>query len=115
MCWDAYSYVILRSTGGSSGLGGPSPWRGRGGKRVPAAHGNAFAGGRRTSGMALGDLYEATAGETTDLYYVDTGMYDTAEYGSVYILDAERPALVDTGIGTNHERILDAIETVGLA
>ncbi|MFC7133002.1 MULTISPECIES: MBL fold metallo-hydrolase [Salinibaculum] len=65
--------------------------------------------------MALGDLYEATAGETTDLYYVDTGMYDTAEYGSVYILDAERPALVDTGIGTNYEAILDAMDQVGIA
>jgi len=64
--------------------------------------------------MAIGDVYEATAGDCTDLYYVDTGMYDVAEYGAVYVLDAERPALIDTGIGTNHERVLDAVREVGL-
>jgi len=64
--------------------------------------------------MALGDIYEVTAGESTDIHYVDTGMYDTPEYGAVYILDTERPALVDTGIGTNYETILDAMETVGI-
>jgi len=65
--------------------------------------------------MALGDLYEATAGETSDLYYVDTEMYDTAEYGSIYILDAERPALVDTGIGLRYETIIEAMDEVGIA
>jgi glyoxylase-like metal-dependent hydrolase (beta-lactamase superfamily II) len=64
--------------------------------------------------MALGDLYEATAGDSTDLYYVDTEMYDTPEYGSIYILDAERPALVDTGIGLRYETILDAMREVGI-
>ncbi|WP_135303605.1 MBL fold metallo-hydrolase [Haloarcula amylovorans] len=63
--------------------------------------------------MAIGDVYEAEACE--DVYYVDTGMYDVPEYGSVYILDAERPALVDTGLGTNYERILDAMDEVGIA
>ena len=65
--------------------------------------------------MALGDLYDATAGETSDLYYVDTEMYATPEYGSIYILDAERPALVDTGIGKEYEAILDAMAEVGIA
>ena len=64
--------------------------------------------------MAIGDVTEATAGECTDLWYVDTGMYDTEGYGSVYVLDAERPALVDTGIGTNSERVLDAVRAAGL-
>jgi glyoxylase-like metal-dependent hydrolase (beta-lactamase superfamily II) len=64
--------------------------------------------------MAIGDVFEATTGDCTDLYYVDTGMYDTAEYGSVYVLDAERPALVDTGIGTRYEQVLAAIREVGL-
>jgi glyoxylase-like metal-dependent hydrolase (beta-lactamase superfamily II) len=64
--------------------------------------------------MALGDIYEATAGAATDVYYVDTEMYDTPEYGSVYIVDAERPALVDTGIGTNYEAILDAMGELGI-
>jgi glyoxylase-like metal-dependent hydrolase (beta-lactamase superfamily II) len=64
--------------------------------------------------MAIGDVSRVTTGDCTDLHYVDTGMYDVAEYGSVYVLDAERPALVDTGIGTNYERILAAVESVGL-
>lgn len=62
--------------------------------------------------MAIGDVHEVDA--ATDLFYVDTGMYDTPEYGAVYILDTEKPAIVDTGIGTNYELILDAIETVGI-
>jgi glyoxylase-like metal-dependent hydrolase (beta-lactamase superfamily II) len=65
--------------------------------------------------MALGDIHEATAAGTTDLYYVDVGMYDTPEYGLVYILDAERPTLIDTGTGYHHETVLDAIRAVGLA
>ena len=65
--------------------------------------------------MAEGDVYEVTTGECSDLYYVDTGMYDTSEYGVVYILDAEEVTLVDTGIGTNHEWILNALDEVGIA
>ena len=64
--------------------------------------------------MGIGDVTTVTAGDCTDLYYVDTGMYDVEGYGAVYILDAERPALVDTGIGTNYERLLAAVEEVGL-
>ncbi|WP_255169090.1 MBL fold metallo-hydrolase [Natrononativus amylolyticus] len=64
--------------------------------------------------MDIGDVQEVTAGDCSDLYYVDTGMYETAEYGAVYVLDDDRPAVVDTGIGTNYERILDALETVGI-
>jgi glyoxylase-like metal-dependent hydrolase (beta-lactamase superfamily II) len=64
--------------------------------------------------MALGDVHEATAAGTTDLYYVDVEMYDTPGYGLVYILDADRPTLVETGTGYHHEVVLDAIETVGL-
>ena len=64
--------------------------------------------------MAIGDVNRVTVGSCSDLYYVDTGMYDVAQYGSVYVLDAERPAIVETGIGTNHERILTAIDTAGL-
>jgi glyoxylase-like metal-dependent hydrolase (beta-lactamase superfamily II) len=65
--------------------------------------------------MAIGDLYTVETGDCTDLHYIDTGMYGTEEYGSVYILDAERPAVVDTGIGLRYDAILDAIETVGIA
>ncbi|MDS0260396.1 MBL fold metallo-hydrolase [Haloarcula sp. S1CR25-12] len=63
--------------------------------------------------MAIGDVYDAE--DCADVHYVDTGMYDVAEYGSVYIVDAERPALVDTGIGARYETILDAMAEVGVA
>jgi glyoxylase-like metal-dependent hydrolase (beta-lactamase superfamily II) len=63
--------------------------------------------------MAIGDVFAVDG--CADLYYVDTGMYDTAEYGSVYILDADQPALIDTGIGTRYENILDALDEVGIA
>jgi glyoxylase-like metal-dependent hydrolase (beta-lactamase superfamily II) len=63
--------------------------------------------------MAIGDLYQVE--RVPDVYYLDTGMYDTAEYGSVYAVDAERPAIVDTGIGTRYENILDALREVGIA
>jgi len=64
--------------------------------------------------MAIGDVRPVTAGQCGDLWYVDTGMYDTAEYGSVYILDADRPAVVDAGIGTDVDRIVAALEQVGI-
>ena len=64
--------------------------------------------------MAIGDVTTVTAGDCTDLHYVDTGMYDVSGYGVVYVLDAERPALVETGIGTNYERVLGAVRAVGL-
>lgn len=62
--------------------------------------------------MGIGDVFEVEA--TTNCYYVDTGMYDAAEYGAVYILDVEQPTIIDAGIGTNYELILDALETVGI-
>ena len=62
--------------------------------------------------MAPGDL-EAVDGYD-DLYYVDTGMYDVAGYGAVYILDTAAPAVVDTGIGTNRDRIFDALDQLGI-
>ncbi|TQQ80893.1 MBL fold metallo-hydrolase [Halonotius terrestris] len=62
--------------------------------------------------MAPGDL-EAVP-DTSDIYYVDTGMYDVAGYGAVYIFDTDEPAVIDTGIGTNRERIFDALDELGI-
>lgn len=64
--------------------------------------------------MAIGDVRAVTTGDCTDLYLVDTGMYDTDSYGAVYLLDAERPAIVETGIGTHHDRILDALSELDI-
>ncbi|WP_276279823.1 MBL fold metallo-hydrolase [Halorussus caseinilyticus] len=65
--------------------------------------------------MTRGDLREVTVGDCSDLYYLDTGMYDTDEYGAVYIYDSARPAIVDTGIGTHHELVLDALDELDIA
>ncbi|MFU8867321.1 MBL fold metallo-hydrolase [Natronococcus sp.] len=65
--------------------------------------------------MEIGDVRPVTAGDCSDLYYVDTGMYETSGYGAVYVVDDDRPAIVDTGIGTNYERILEALEEIGIA
>lgn len=65
--------------------------------------------------MAIGDCYPVETGDCTDLFYVDTGMYDTTEYGAVYILAGERSAVIDTGIGQRHGLILDALESVDIA
>lgn len=64
--------------------------------------------------MEPGDVAPVETGECTDVYYVETGMFDTTSYGSVYIFDTERPAIVDTGTGTNAEYILDALDEVGI-
>jgi glyoxylase-like metal-dependent hydrolase (beta-lactamase superfamily II) len=63
--------------------------------------------------MAIGDLTHASD-VSEDLFYVDTGMYDVEEYGAVYVIDDERPAIVDSGIGTNYEQILAAVEEAGI-
>jgi glyoxylase-like metal-dependent hydrolase (beta-lactamase superfamily II) len=77
--------------------------------------GTLFTGDDRAVHMAQGDLREATAGASDDIYYVDTGTYGTPNYGTVYILDADRPALVDTGIGKRYDLVLDAMDEVGIA
>ncbi len=61
-----------------------------------------------------------TAGElqfvpdNPDIHSLDTGMYDVAGYGSVYILDVAEPTIIDTGIGTNREHIFDALEDLDI-
>ncbi|WP_049991227.1 MBL fold metallo-hydrolase [Natrinema salifodinae] len=64
--------------------------------------------------MEVGDVREVTTGDCSDLYYLDTGMYGTNEYGAVYIIDDERPAVVDTGIGSNYDLLRQALDEVGI-
>ncbi len=64
--------------------------------------------------MEIGEFREVTEGDCSDLYVVDTGMFGTSDYGAAYIIDDERPAIVDSGIGTNHEYILEALEGIGI-
>ena len=62
--------------------------------------------------MGVGDVYPVET--VPDCYYVDVGLYDREEYGAVYIYDTDRPAIIDTGIGTNYELILDALDEIGI-
>jgi glyoxylase-like metal-dependent hydrolase (beta-lactamase superfamily II) len=62
--------------------------------------------------MAPGDVTPVPDG--TGVSYLDTGMYDAPEYGAVYLLDAAEPAVIDTGIGADRERVLDALDAVGI-
>lgn len=64
--------------------------------------------------MNRGQVRSVEHGACEDVYVVETGMYDTTEYGCVYIVDAERPAIVETGIGSHYQSILDALGEVGL-
>jgi glyoxylase-like metal-dependent hydrolase (beta-lactamase superfamily II) len=59
-------------------------------------------------------LSEVTLDGCADLYYVDTGIYGLEEYGAVYILDANRPAVIDTGIGKQYDRIVDALDRLDI-
>ena len=62
--------------------------------------------------MSIGDVYSVAS--VPDCYYVDVGLYGRTEYGSVYVYDTERPAVIDTGLGTNPEHILGALDEVGI-
>ncbi|NGM68395.1 MBL fold metallo-hydrolase [Natronolimnobius sp. AArcel1] len=64
--------------------------------------------------MDVGTVRKVTTGDCSDLYYLDTGMYDTPGYGAAYILDADQPAIIETGLGTNHELLLEALAEVGI-
>ncbi|SFR50516.1 MBL fold metallo-hydrolase [Halogeometricum limi] len=63
--------------------------------------------------MTIGDVTRVPG--TDDVYCIDVGAYGTEKYGAVYFLDAERPTFVDTGLGTNHEYLLDALDELDVA
>lgn len=64
--------------------------------------------------MAIGEMFRVTIGECSDIYCVDIGLYETPRYGAVYILDAERPAVVDTGTGANYNLLAEALASAGI-
>ena len=49
-----------------------------------------------------------------DLYALWTRDFAPAQYCSVYVLDGEVPAVVDTGTGAHVDRILDALAALGI-
>ena len=60
--------------------------------------------------MGIGEITAVDEDVVRDCWYVDTGLYGIERYGSVYLLNGERPALVETGIGKNYEYILEMLE-----
>jgi glyoxylase-like metal-dependent hydrolase (beta-lactamase superfamily II) len=62
--------------------------------------------------MTAGDVTPVP--DSTGVHYLDTGMYDSPEYGTVYLLEAAEPAVIDTGIGADRERVFDALDAVGI-
>ena len=64
--------------------------------------------------MDVGEVREITRGACRDLAMIETGMFDVTGYGAIYVIDAERPAIVETGIGTTSEHLLAAIEGHGI-
>ena len=64
--------------------------------------------------MVTVDVKTVAAEPVSDTYYFDTGMYDTPNYGAVYVIDAPRPTLVDTGMGPDVEKTLAALDELGI-
>lgn len=64
--------------------------------------------------MDVGEVQPVTAGQCRDVYVLETGMFDVTGYGGVYLLDAERPAIVETGTGRSDASILDALGTLDI-
>jgi glyoxylase-like metal-dependent hydrolase (beta-lactamase superfamily II) len=62
--------------------------------------------------MAIGDWFEVP--NSTGLYYIDVGAYGVPEYGTVYVIDADEPAVVDAGFGRNREFIYDLLDHLGI-
>jgi len=62
--------------------------------------------------MAIGDL-NAVDG-TDDVHHVDVGTHGVPNYGSVYVIDAAEPAVVDTGTGQTREHVFDALDDLGI-
>ncbi len=49
-----------------------------------------------------------------DLYVHDTGMFETDEYGAVYVYDTDRPVVIDTGTGRNREALFETLDEIGV-
>ena len=49
-----------------------------------------------------------------DLYVHDTGMFETDEYGAVYVYDTDRPVVIDTGTGRNREALFETLDEIGI-
>lgn len=64
--------------------------------------------------MELEHTQKITAGGCEDIYCIDLDMFDVPEFGAAYVIDAERPTVVDSGTGRNYERILEVLDTLDI-
>lgn len=64
--------------------------------------------------MTIGEVYSVADDVASGYHYVDIGSYDVPEYGAVYILDTERPAIIETGLGKNLDAIERAVTSIGI-
>lgn len=64
--------------------------------------------------MVIGEVAPVTVGECSDIYFLDIGLYGCPCYGAIYILDTERPAVIETGTGVNIDLLMDALDSVGI-
>ena len=62
--------------------------------------------------MAIGDLSPVDGAD--GVHHVDVGTHGVPNYGSVYVVDAAEPAIVDTGTGQNRECVFDALDELGV-
>jgi glyoxylase-like metal-dependent hydrolase (beta-lactamase superfamily II) len=65
--------------------------------------------------MGIGDMRRVETERCTDLYYVDPGVYEVPGHTSVYLLDGERPAIIESGIGKHTDRVLSALDELGIS
>lgn len=64
--------------------------------------------------MDLPYLHRVDEIERGDIYYVDLELFDVPEMGTAYIIDGERPTIIETGIGKRVQRILEALDEIGI-
>jgi glyoxylase-like metal-dependent hydrolase (beta-lactamase superfamily II) len=51
----------------------------------------------------------------SSVYVVDTLMFGIPEQTAAFVIDADRPAVIDTGLESDAERVVEAVDAVGIA
>jgi len=59
-------------------------------------------------------MYEHLEG-SDGVYVVDTEMFGVEEYTAAFVIDAEKPVVVDTGLESDAGNVLDAVDDIGIA
>lgn len=81
---------------------------------LPVAYASQVPVAFKSPGTEGADMAEPTPG-TEEIYTVDAGLFGVPELMSPYVIDADRPAVVDPGPATGADRVLEALSAVGVA